>query len=231
MSQDLWRCIEASDSIGFNNWMLHEFVPTYYMKESKSNYGAHPEFRRLMRAKQEQYSDVPFKLRGFKDGGRADMFGPDDFPAEFRPNVFMPLHMDIPARTEEELRRFLRLWRRLGLHRWRDVYLSCRASLSTLIYLGAIHGYQQIVLCGIDLNDGRYFWESWDHDPPLYDLAPKAAEGQTHKTLSPDFGIPIDSVVKAMRDEVLAPLGVELTVASETSALASFLPIYKPRLA
>lgn len=228
LPQCVWRRIEASDSIGFNNWTLHDFVPTFYVKESKCNYRAISEVARSMRDKRREYANVPFVLRGFKDGKRDDMLRPSDFPEELRANLSMPLHMDIPARSERELRLFLRLWRSLGLLRWRDVHLTCRASLSTLIYIGVIHGYRHIVLCGIDLNDSRYFWQDGNDGPPAYDLVPISEEDVRHKTLDPELGLPIDIVVKVFQEELLAPLGISLHVASETSALASFLPVYTP---
>lgn len=156
------------------------------------------------------------------------MLKPTDFPNEFSSNLCMPLHLDVPATSEKQLRVFLRLWRRLGLRRWRDVHLSCRASLSTLIYIGVIHGYRHIVLCGIDLNDSRYFWQDETDEPPEYDLVPVAADGERHKTLDPDLGLPIDLVVRVFQEELLTPLGISLHVASTTSALAAFLPVYEP---
>lgn len=228
MTDRMWDEIKAANSIGFNNWMLHSFIPTYYMRESKSNYRANPEFLRLIKAKCKQYASTPMVLRGFKDQERDDMLGPREFPEALRSNLCMPLHLDVPAGSEDELRTFLRLWRRLGFLFWRDVHLSCRASLSTLIYIGVIHGYRHIVLCGIDLNDSRYFWQDWTDVPPEYDLVPVAAEGERHKTLNPDLGLPIDLVVRVFQEELLKPLGISLHVASGTSALAAFLPVFEP---
>jgi len=79
--------------------------------------------------------------------------------------------------------------------------------------------YRRIVLCGVDLNDSRYFYQ----DPQLYpetaSLEFRPRHGR-HATNSPmPWRITIKSVILEMKRQLLDPAGIEISVENRSSAL------------
>ena len=223
-----WDHVADCDSIGFNNWLVHDFVPNFYMRETAFDPVANEVFISLLRQRRDTFGALPFILRRGFTNRRAAIW--PEVSARLREHitgpVCLPDVLNIPAETETEMRSFCRVFRRLGLHRDRDLHLDCRASLSQLIYFGLVQGYSDIVLCGIDLNTKIYFWEDPRWTGPRVDLPSNNSNNAQHRTMDPSLGLPIDRIVAVMRDELLSPAGVRLHVARPNSALASFLPVY-----
>lgn len=228
LDTDFWKYVAKHDSIGFNNWMVHDFVPDFYMREFPLEISENKNFAKIFRENHKKYDHVPFLLRrGFTQ--RRAAIWPEAL-ALFQSLVAGPLCLpdvvNVPAETEAEMRSFCRLWRKLGLHRNVDVHIDCRASVSQLIYFGLVQGYRNIVLCGIDLNTKAYFWEDDRWTGSRVNLPPNNSATAQHRTMDPKLGLPIDKIMAAMHDELLKPAGVQLYVARPSSALAAFLPVY-----
>lgn len=223
-----WEHVTKYDSIGFNNWLVHDFVPDFYMREFPLEISANQQFSKIFRKKREQYGQLPFLLRPGFTARRAAIW--PKALALFQPLVSGPICLpdvvNVPAETEAEMRSFCRLWRKLRLHRNVDIHIDCRASVSQLIYFGLTQGYRDIVLCGIDLNTKTYFWEDPRWTGSRVKLPPNNSTTAQHRTMDPNLGLPIDRIVAAMHDELLKPAGVQLYVARPSSALAAFLPVY-----
>jgi hypothetical protein len=98
-----------------------------------------------------------------------------------------------------------------------------------MISLGYILGFQNVVLVGADLNGGRYFWEAnGDH---------LSRNGLT--SFSPGFSRPIhETMTRANKAFVMSEVveefseifhneGRKLYVASPSSLLSTFLPVFR----
>ena len=218
-----WAEMTASDTIGFNNWMVHPFVPTFYVRELRSSATANIAVKACLTAREAAYRDVPFLLKDVRARHRDGNLTVQDFrTAGFGDRLVSTAQVYPPADTERDLRAFLRLWRR-GASRW--PVPTYRASLSFLILLAYRMGYREIVLCGIDLNVPTYFWEDDGFDGDSFGLPRNATRTTAHRTTDPDLGLPIQTVIKAIQEEVLAPAGIALTLISDRSALVDFLPV------
>lgn len=227
LNPTFWKHVAKFDSIGFNNWLIHYFVPNFYMREAPRDLRTEYAFTDMLR-KKEDYKVVPFILRRGLTARRLALWSDTLRLLRSVPTgtLCLPDVVNAPAETEDEMRKFCRIWRRLGLQKDINLHIDCRASLSQLLYFGFVQGYSDIVLCGIDLNTAEYFWEDSRWKGGKVDLPSSTPTRGQHKTMDPTFGLPIKSVVAAMHDELLKPAGVRLYVARPSSALADFLPVY-----
>lgn len=158
-----WEHIDQCDSVGLNRWPVHDFVPTYLVFELKFA-PKYREFRneywQLLEHKQTQYSDVPMILK------------PSYIVRNFEPG-------DLPEWLEGEIiascdSGFERVVGRNGFHRNEkllqylydhgyfdrlEVLYRKRGSVSQLLHFGVGLGYENIVLCGVDMVDSKYFFD------------------------------------------------------------------------
>ncbi|MFN3144943.1 MAG: hypothetical protein ACE368_06605 [Paracoccaceae bacterium] len=229
LPSDFWDVVRSSDSIGFNNWMVHWFVPDFYMRETPLESIHNQQFAKILKKKHETFAPLPYIARRGFTRRRREVWpeGLKVLQDLVTGPICLPNVINVPAETEEEMRKFCRIWRRLGLHKNADLHLDIRASILQLTYFGFVQGYKEIVLCGIDLVSKEYFWEDPRWSGEDFGLPPNKSQNERHRTLDPEFGLPIDRVICALNDELLVPEGVKLYVASPKSALAAFLPIYE----
>ncbi len=226
ISQERWRIIAEHDSVGFNFWLFHPFVPTMYFTESGP---PGPYDHRILQAIAARASDYHNVLKVIMDIAAEGPQYMDDMDARFRPKLYVAETVPLVARSERELRRGISFLKRSGTFDRSDRIASLfkhTGTLSTMITLGAKLGYRRLVLCGVDLTTARYFYQ----DPMLF---PGSADlvttppNQKHLTLTRhSWGtMPVDAVVRELKVQILDPAGIELLVENPQSALASFLPI------
>lgn len=236
ISEDGWDQIDEHDSIGLNFWMTHEFVPTFYVYEL-SKYRADQEtFYDLLSYRREEYTDVPFIL---KDLGRTvPLYDVDRIPESIRRSSYLAKEIRIPW-VDTDYHVFRRSLRWFNDHGYFDqggrirCGLKKRASISFLIVLAINMGYRNIVLCGVDMNDSRYFYEEEREKyecegVPLRDETdPERDDDDVHRTNDPDVYRPIfENVLYELNDYLLEPRGISLYTASKRSATYPTLELY-----
>jgi len=229
-----WAFIAAHDSIGFNYWLLHPFVPDFYFVEvgtgppEEDAYIASLLTRRLAHLGQRRTPVVVESKCWLRPEGYSIRL-----PEPLKPYLYFyaPFYLRTTstALVGWVMRRCRRYWRR-GSGDLRGM-VHHRASLSALTLFAFLEGYEDIVLVGVDLNDSRYFWEAdesilGDSSPP-----PTAPESAVHMTVDPaatavEVAIPIDEYLRRLDATVLRPAGVTLWVTNPASRLTSFLPVY-----
>ncbi len=227
ISRRRWEAIEAADSVGFNFWPFHAFVPTYYFFESgPPDY--HPEIGRrllqLFERRAQEYSSVVKVVMDLSHHGPQFVY---NLPAGWRKNLYAACNVPVIARSSDEFRYVLHYWKRRELFvpgtRVRYLMKFC-ATLSTLVTFGAKLGYRRIVLCGVDLKTQDYFYQDAELYPESASFVPVARE-QKHETLLPAAWIvPIDEVLLALQSELLEPQGIELYVEHPGSLLCPRFP-------
>lgn len=234
LGSEEWAAISAADSVGFNNWMLHPFIPTFFVTEPGKDLSQLAlEYGNLAR---RGYADarVPILI---KDGERY-RYGEmchvlATMPQELRPLVTLSWDWEMQEQRLGNFRRYLRLLDRLGMIAApRCPSLRKRASLFNLVILALRAGYRHVVLCGIDLTGNRYFFEDYRDELVAqgYWLPTPAPKKTAHKTNDPGFGeITIAKALQVLREEVLARHGVELSVALKSSGLFPMLPAHFSR--
>jgi hypothetical protein len=220
-----WDAIARHDSIGFNFWPIHPFVPSLYLmeaipKNSKNRpHGMFEPFCRVARQRAEDYAKVPkivTELRNalpeMRFAGSEEWVGP-----------LYALHsFPVAARTETDFAYGLSYLRSKGVFDAADrisIVFKQASTLSSLIALAIRMQYRTIVLCGVDLNHSEYFYQ----DTVLYpetaslEFSPRY---QPHPTNSPmPWLITIESVILEMKRQLLDPTGIQLYVENRSSAL------------
>lgn len=233
-SEQEWAAIAAADSVGFNNWMLHPFIPTFFVTEpGKDLTQLKDEYRNLER---RGYRDarVPILIKDAERYRHEELCGVlEAMPAALLPQVRLSWDWEMQEERLPHFRRYLRLFDRLGMMT-SPVFPSLRkrASVFNLTVLALRAGYRKIVLCGVDLTGTPYFFAGRRDELAAqgYWLPAPAPVGAAHKTNDPQHGaITVACALEALRDVVLAPRGVELSVALPSSGLYPSLPSYFAR--
>ena len=223
ISAERWSAIARHDTIGFNFWLYHPFVPTFYMVESAPLNPATDEvcrrYREIARIRAADYANTPRLVMGLHVPGRHEVH---EWPPAFRDGFFAVTDLLPPARSAQELQRLLRYLDRRAAFRtetgWQALF-KYASSVTALITFGVKMGYRRIVLCGVDLGAQEYFYQ----DPNLYpelrhiEIVPRQNQHATMVRVS--WRIPADQAMAAMQDEILAPRGVQLFVENSSSAL------------
>jgi len=230
-----WAVVGRHDSIGFNLWLVHDFVPTFYFIElGTRSLPGDMEDRyqvQLLGRRLPDFEGMPIIVESkcwLRSNGVAY-----PLPSQLRDSLFFyaPYYLrttsvDLVAWVLDHSRPF---WR----HGSRDLraMVHHRASLSALVLFAFLAGYEEIVLVGVDLNDSRYFWET--NSDVLRGAAGPPTDGnsQVHVTVDPtatawEVAVPIPDYLRLLDSSVLRPNGVTLSVANPSSLLSSFLPVY-----
>lgn len=222
--------IAGADSVGFNWWPAHPLVPSFLMFQFPP--GMEQDIAALLARRVEEYADVPVILRGTQLGRRAgeleemlrQMFTPSQL---FFMNEF-PIH----SRCEIDIAEMITFVRNLGLFDFGaipDFFVKWRGTLGLLVSFGYAMGYRRIVLVGIDMTPETahaHFFDSPSYAALRSEInLPPPAASNIRTMMDRDYAKnTVGAYIEALnwdfrsRDEVL------LEVASEKSALASFLP-------
>jgi len=102
------------------------------------------------------------------------------------------------------------------------------ATIIRMVSLAYLLGYRKIVLAGVDLNGGEYFWQKNPHrlmERGINSFSP-GHNRAVHETMTRDVKAFILTEVLQEFQTLFAKADGSLYIASEESALASFLPTY-----
>lgn len=223
LSDETWKEIKSSDSLGFNFWLLHDHIPDFFMMEP-------PEYKENQdimlewvdkRKFQFVENDTAVLLKDF-ESGRMSL---GEFPEELKANSQTLYKDSLYGNSIESKRRSLRYVRSLGLDRRNLLYFS-RGSLFSTIYFGWKLGYRRIVLAGIDLYNSGYFYDSdvyKNKQRPVSEL-----KGDVHDTVNKSISnVAMDDLVIMLNEELLKPDGCELYVLNASSLLYPRIPLHE----
>lgn len=237
LTKQNWAKVRESDSIGLNKWVFHDFVPTYYVLETPVRTEHFQFVKKEINNKANLYKNVPFFIHyphlsksnnHYKDIKihRSNIF----YNAPYMPNT---LNIKI-------IRRMLANWNKKKIKSMEDL-IHYSGSLSYIIMMGVIMGYQEIVLLGVDLNDNRYFFHSKDasesarmflkyHDKNLKltrNTTVNAGHVLSDKKLTNSFGcVPLPEYMKYLK-EGIEKEGVSLKIGNKESKLFPLLDAFE----
>jgi len=195
-AESKWHEISRHDTFGFNMWLYHELVPTYYMDECIKPAGA-PFLKLAVELQRHRLHDYRNTLVILKDYRRLLEYPEllDDYPFAHLPHFFFPYSREIKGETPRQHMRQLQILSLQGAFRRKKslwYWLTKRGSVYSIVVFGIIAGYRRIVLCGIDLNNPYYFYRAEKYRkgplPQLPDPAsdPDFARQFAHYYLMPD---------------------------------------------
>src|SRR5690606_304720 len=169
LSETDWKEINSHDVFGFNfSFLNNDHIPTFYACEamapmSTNEFGRSSTadiFFQMYKSKCEKYRNV-IKILTDLDESRKEHF--ENYGRDmFDDNFFILKTVNGVAQNEEQFARLIRYYDSIGIfdkkQKLEEVF-KFRATLSMAISFGINLGYKKIVLCGIDLNDPRYFYQ------------------------------------------------------------------------
>jgi hypothetical protein len=230
-----WDIIASSDSIGFNFWLIHDFIPSLFFFELPRDLDRRMILSKLLNKKSRDYQETPIvvkKVFGHEKEGLLDFI-----PQKIYSNIFFARTVDLVSRNEPQ--HLLLLQKRLkALQKLRyitkdssqiRILFQQRASLSYLIIFAYMMGYNNIVLCGIDLNNTNYFFSEretyYQHKgiPTPNNVQQDQVHKTMHATLNP---LTVDRVIYSINQCLLIPNNCHLYIGSKESALYPELPFY-----
>lgn len=234
LTESEWAAIRQADTLGFNFWLVNDFVPSVYVFECIHQ--GDPDYACLvgnLKARRQDYAGVPMIL---KDGERHRPEVLSKFleamPESLRRRLRLTWDWEIPGHDFPDFVRQVRLLRSLGVFA-RSFYPNVRkrASIFYLALLGLRAGYRNIVLCGVDLTNNAYFYDSRSQEFESKGRSVphhrQAAAAPVHKTDDPRYGeLTITRAMQTLDREIMQPAGVRLYVAFRSSGLHPGLPAY-----
>lgn len=227
ISEARWQAIARYDTLGMNFWPYHPFVPRLFFFEAidgRTWPQIYNSFVSLAARRAADYRNVTKVVLELYRAGPQFI---RDLDPEWRNNLYAADPLQAPARTADELAYALRYFEKKGLFRpapHARYLFKHNVSLSLILGVAARMQYRKIVLCGMDLKTGGYFYQ----DPNLYPEAAqpaKESEERPHLLFRDlDWLVRVDALVGEMQRVILKPAGIELYVESRTSGLWPQVP-------
>lgn len=223
LSDQDWQYIASCNSVGFNYWMAHPFVPDLYFTEPPPNAKGWETFWNLNKVSKEAYSNVPY-IVNYKEWQRHLIDFPlAEIPAELQKNLYYFAPYNLRLNKTWMMKLLLLGWRRKRFSNNPFNWLILqRGTLDMLILLGYFAGFTKIILVGVDLSNTAYFFENPNMN---FVFRPSVLQtGKVHRTADPTLDInkisvTIDKYIYMLNEILLKPKGVCLFVASEKSRL------------
>lgn len=222
--------VRKHDSIGFNFWFAHDFVPAMYMFQVAMDWSYDPMLNAFYDRSQD-YKDVPILFRGSGLANGGIDFEDKRIQPLLEANVYFLNEYPIHSECSLDIGLLIEHAKILGLmehgHIGRLVP-KWRGTLGLILSLCYQMGYKKIVLCGIDMQDNLHFWDFPKHAErqKKYDLFDRSATIQKMTSKDHSSNTVPDYVYK-LRDWMFNQDGVELFVAHSQTVLYPQLPLYK----
>lgn len=229
ISETQWEIIKSNDSFGFNHWYFNEHIPTYYMVEIPRG-----EFGKIVMKNLEiasaKYMNIPKFIKPHSISERPDI---NDYPSGFLNNTYYGSPLHVQHNTISGYKILLRSLQKYDYNVKRETFdkaVWTRASLMLVLNFAIQAGYKEVILCGIDLNNTDYFYNSEKYQKSIFEKLPTYQIGKIHKTLDPKYHpLTIDHLVYAYRDEVFEKHEIGLHVLNKSSALYPSISLYKDK--
>lgn len=240
-TQNEWNHIKKNDSWGFNLWFCNDFVPTVYVAqalveqktqiESSLPFRMNDTLRKMLQDKQADYRDTSFYYRGDAVNQHKfyDTVLGKDIDSFITGEGTLLAELPISSTNKISPGILMESMYKLGFFKRKNVEQNIPkfgSTITELISFALILGYKEIVLCGIDMNDGGHFYDnetSFNRYPLLRELSDfnhnrTASGGHEHMdtTVRP---YTIKDYVVALRDFGLSRFGAKIFVMKEASTL------------
>lgn len=217
LNEDTWSFINKHDNLAMNNFVYSpSFIPKWNSLELKS-YDYDIQRRRLEEKWDMGWKNVGFVIPAHRaqylsgaigHGEEAKMYTYGFVSRGQHPKLNKNVKIDANFDPNDG-----------------NLYKSYDASTSTMIHLLYLMGYKNIVLYGIDCNNGYYFWSSGD---PIYGethcLTNKQHEGRDPK--QPHNAGHMKDFIIDFNHRHMKPYGREIYVGHKSTALYPHLKLW-----
>lgn len=236
ISEDQWNHIRQENSVGFNYWFIHDFVPDFYMFQMPPEIPLHEMTLNMLDSVRESYRDIPFIFRGdanaevtfdtkdprFETLTNGDLYVLDEYP------IHRKVQVDINLILE-----YFELMGMLEFDRIPRIIPKLRSSVILLMVLAYQMGYKKIVLCGVDMNEGfEHFYDAPEfkkkYDELGLGIISENSMGGFHIfTSKKESRNTVPDYIKHLRKWMFDKAGVEVSILSEQTILHPDIPLYK----
>jgi len=224
-----WKVIAQHDTIGFNFWPVHSFVPRIFVFESVVESRSKPIFDALLdllHSRADAYANTIKIVTELKRPGMKQLV--TELSGSFRENLYLGYTFPVVARSEEQLASGLKFLSAKGYFEPSDQMgrlFKYGGSVIGMISLALRMNYRRIVLCGIDLGDQNYFYQDADKYPESahWEFVPRGNIHLTARRLP--WMVPAQQVIYEFKQVVLDSRGVELFVQNSSSTLYPKVPV------
>jgi len=216
-----WGRIGLYDTFGFNYWIYHGFIPTYYALEYDTNPIINVHHAQLLQNRRKDYAETVFivNTRARRRGMVARMM-PEFFA--FNPKVHYLL-VPKPVACPDS-RPFCR-------EDFKE-HIFYRGSLNFYLHLARQIGYRKIVLVGCEMDTSTCFYEDWPEAQWMFEMDGYLPDKQTRAVIryggtyatkgKHDF----ITTIHAINDLVFKAEGIELYVFNRKSLLYPKIPLF-----
>lgn len=229
ISPERWQMIAGYDTLGFNFWLYHSFVPKFYFFESIEKPASPEAFDSFLTLAGRRAADYASTIKVMTEFHRLGTQTLDHLPPAFKQNVFTAHKVEAPARSEAEFARALRYLQDRGAFQVTGRFsslLKYASSLTSILVFALKLGYKRIVLCGIDLKTPDYFFQDRRIYPESWEPAVEQRKERHDTDLPLTWRLPATRAVAVIKQQLLDPAGVELYAESEDSALWPMIPAF-----
>jgi len=230
LTETEWAEVQDNFSIGINAWPVHPFVPNVLAFEPFDD--ASTDYLQLFekvlfesRFSSRRLKVLLFRPNNTQDGNRYLLI-PESLLKHARVyGRFVPNSRNLRT-VSREIAMLGELQKRGGIAD--ALVLDSGASIIRLVSLGIRLGFTKIVLLGVDLNGGQYFWEK----------NPQRLAARSIRSFSPGFVRPIHETmvrdskpfvlteVLGILDDVMRRAGGSLFAGSRESVLSNHFPVH-----
>ena len=166
LTEKNFKAIADSDSMGFNHWMQHRFVPNYYLLQIDEDAESREEMIRAIKEKRQEYQSCNVYLRGDHNRLWPEIVNEIlDLGFGRRPMKHLP-EFPISPESSISVESQIKFLDNLGILNSGEIsrYVPKPAgTVGLCICLGLQLGYENIVLLGVDMNDQNYFFDRTGH--------------------------------------------------------------------
>lgn len=220
--ESVWDKIKEYDTFGFNYWIYHRFVPTYYALEYDRRKEIEKHHVELIQNRARDYQETIFMIstRARRRAMHPRLI-PESFPENPKIAYFLyPQYFFIDKSVPFEAEHF-------------KSTMVYRGSLNLYLYVARLLGYRRIVLLGCDMISAIPFYEDypeaqWMHQYEGYIKPRKERETKKYGGFYPkDQRHGFVDAILAINEFVFKPEGIELYVFNETSLLYPKIPLFE----
>jgi len=227
ISDKQWAKIKEHDSIGFNFWLVHDFVPDFYKFEldlsddiDRSN-----TFLKMLDDKWQNYIN---KLIIYNHYDPTKEVPTQILCKVGESNINYPRYVYLPGKDIDSLNNSMKYFGLINKAFYQNsILFSKRSSLVLLISFALQWGYKNIVLCGVDLNNTKYFYED-EYYLNKYPNLNSGQRGQVHMSFDEKLNpLTIDKIILSINSKMIQNKGKHLFVLNKSSALYPSLQVFE----
>ena len=218
----IWSEMGNFDSLGFNYWIYHKFVPTYYSLEYGQNKHIHEFHKQLIRNRAADYKNTIFLVSTrARRRGMTPRLIPDYFPPN--PNVAYFLYPMIANNSESKP---------FTPEDFQKTMLF-RGSLNVYLYFARLMGFKKIILVGCEMDSSVAFYEDYPEAQWMFNIDGfiKPKEERAKILYGGAYSVhgkhSVVNIILAINEFVFKPEGIKLYVFNKKSLLYPKVPLFK----